>query len=125
VQCAREVIKMQKTGGIIGLIAGIFGVPTAAITLLIGGMASAFQTDGASTVVGLGWGGILFSFLCIILGAVAMGSESRVPGALLTLCAIAGAILGGTLVAVCMALAFVGGVLATMGAKKRSPLMTG
>jgi hypothetical protein len=53
-----------------------------------------------------------------------MGSESRIPGALLTLCAIAGAILGGTLVAVCMALAFVGGVLATMGAKKRT-LVTG
>jgi hypothetical protein len=127
VQCAPssdEVMKMQKTGGIIGLIAGIFGVPAAAITLLMGGMASAFQADGASTVVGLGWGGILFSFLCIIFGAVAMGSESRIPGALLTLCAIAGAILGGTLVAVCMALAFVGGVLATMGAKKRS-LVTG
>jgi hypothetical protein len=127
VQCALssdEIIKMQKTGGIIGLIAGIFGVPAAAITLVIGGMASAFQADGASTVVGLGGGGILFSFLCIIFGAVAMGSESRIPGALLTLCAIAGAILGGTLVAVCMALAFVGGVLATMGAKKRS-LVTG
>jgi len=47
-----------------------------------------------------------------------MGSESRISGALLTLCAIAGAIFGGTLVAVCMVLALVGGVLATMGAKK-------
>jgi len=82
-------------------------------------MASAFQAEGASTVVGLGWGGILFSFLCIIFGAVAMGSESKIPGALLILCAIAGAILGGTLVALCMVLALVGGVLGTISAKKR------
>ena len=111
-------MKMQKAGGIIGLIAGIFGVLAATFTLLVGGMASAFHAHGASTVVGLGWGGVLFSFLCIIFGAVAMGSESRMPGALLTLCAIAGAILGGTFVAVFMVLALVGGVLATMGAKK-------
>jgi hypothetical protein len=116
-------MKMQKTGGIIGLIAGIFGVPAAALTLLVGGMGSAFHAHGASTVVGLGWGGILFSFLCIIFGAVAIGSESRIPGALLTLCAIGGAILGGTFVAVCMVLAFVGGVLATMGSKKRAMMM--
>jgi hypothetical protein len=111
-------MKMQKSGGIIGLIVGIFGVLAAAITPLLGGMGSAFHAQGASTVVNLGWGGILFSFLCIIFGAVSMGSESRIPGALLTLCAIAGAILGGTLVAVCMVLALVGGILATMGAKK-------
>jgi hypothetical protein len=114
---------MQKTGGIIGVIAGIFGVLAAAVTLLVGGMGSAFHAHGASTVVGLGWGGILFSFLCIIFGAVAMGSESRIPGAVLTLCAIAGAILGGTFVAVCMVLALVGGILATMGARKSVPMM--
>ena len=117
-------MKMQKAGGIIGLIAGIFGVLAAVFTLLVGGMGSAFHAHGASTVVGLGWGGILFSFLCIIFAAVAMGSESKIPGALLTLCAIAGATLGGTFVAVCMVLALVGGILATMGAKK-SVLMTG
>ena len=33
-----EVMKMQKAGGIIGLIAGIFGVLAATITLLFGGM---------------------------------------------------------------------------------------
>ena len=55
---------MQKAGGIIGLIAGIFGVLAATVTLLLGGVTS------DSTVVGLGWGGILFSFLCIIFGTV-------------------------------------------------------
>ena len=110
---------MQKAGGIIGLIAGIFAVFAALITLVMGGMGKAFDAEGASTIIGLGWGGILFSFLCIIFGAVAMGSESKIPGALLTLCAIAGAVVGGTLVAIFMVLAFIGGILATVGAKKR------
>jgi hypothetical protein len=111
---------MQKAGGIIGLIAGIFGILAAVFTLFVGGMGSAFKADGASMVVGLGWGGLLFSFLCIIFGAIAMGSESKIPGALLTISAIVGAILGGTLVAVFMVLALVGGILATIGAKSRA-----
>ena len=109
---------MQKAGGIIALVAGIFGVFAAGITLMVGGMASAFEANGASTVIGLGWGGVLFSFLTIILGAVAIGAKSRIPGALLMISSVAGAILGGTLVALFMILAFIGGVLATIGVKK-------
>ncbi len=108
---------MQKAGGIIGLIAGIFGVLAAGVTLMIGGMGAAFKADNAQTVVGLGWGGVLFSFLVIVLGAIAMGAQSKVPGALLILASVAGAILGGTFVAIFMLLAFIGGLLATVGAK--------
>ncbi|WP_246661278.1 hypothetical protein [Rhizobium sp. MHM7A] len=114
-----ELKSMQKAGGIIGLIAGIFGVIAAGITLLFGGVAKAVEADGANTVVGLGWGGLLFSFIAIILGAVAMGAKSKVPGALLMLSALGGAILGGTLVAIFMVLAFAGGLLATIGTKKQ------
>lgn len=108
---------MRKAGGIIALIAGIFAVFAAGATLFIGGMGSAFEADNADTVVMLGWGGVVFSFLCIVLGAVTMGAKSKWPGILLILCAIAGAILGGTLVAVFMALALIGGVLALFGPK--------
>ncbi|SFD96205.1 hypothetical protein SAMN05660831_02694 [Thiohalospira halophila DSM 15071] len=107
---------MQKAGGIIALIAGIFGIFAAGFTLMVGGIGGAAEAEGASTVVGLGWGGVLFSFLTIILGAVAMGSVSRKPGILLIISALAGAVLGGTLVAIFMALALVGGILATIGA---------
>lgn len=109
---------MQKAGGIIALVAGIFGVLAAFFTLMVGGMASAFEAEGASTVVGLGWGGVLFSFLTIVLGAVAMGAKSRTPGALLMISSVLGAVLGGTFVALFMVLAFIGGVLATIGVKK-------
>lgn len=112
---------MQKAGGIIALVAGIFGVFAAIFTLAIGGMGAGLEAEGASTVIGLGWGGVGFSFLTIILGAVALGARGRLPGVLLMICAVAGAILGGTIVAVFMVLAFIGGLIATFGGKRQSP----
>jgi hypothetical protein len=109
---------MQKAGGIIALIAGIFGVLAAGFTLMVGGMGAAFKANGASTVVGLGWGGVLFSFVVIVLGAIAIGARSRMPGALLVLSSIGGAILGGTFVALFMVLSLIGGVIAMIGTKK-------
>ncbi|GAB9242114.1 hypothetical protein [Bradyrhizobium diazoefficiens] len=109
---------MRKAGGIIALVAGIFGVLAAGFTLLVGGVGSAFKADNAQMVVGLGWGGVVFSFIVIVLGAVAMGSNSRIPGMLLVIASIAGAILGGTFVAIFMLLAFVGGVLAAIPASR-------
>ena len=88
------------------------------MTLFLGGVAGAFNADGATTVVGLGFGGLAFSFLTIILGAVCLGTTSRGPAIFLIISSIGGAILGGTIVAVCMVLAFVGGVLAAIGAEK-------
>lgn len=109
---------MKKAGGIVALIAGVFGVGAALITLLIGGIGSAAGGEGASTVVGLGWGGVAFSFAVIVFGAIAIGAKSRVPGVLLIVCALAGAVLGGTLVAIFMVLALIGGILAVVGTKK-------
>ena len=109
---------MRKAGGNHCLIAGIFGVLAAIMTLFVGGMAGAFNADRAQLVVGLGFGGLAFSFLTIVLGAVCLGTASRGPAIFLIISSIGGAILGGTIVAVCMGLAFIGGVLAVIGADK-------
>lgn len=109
--------RMKKAGGILGIIGGVFGVFAALVTLFIGGVGGAFQASGSGTVIGLGWGGLAFAFLAIIFGAVSLGARSRTAGVLLTLSALGGAMLGGTLVAVCMVLALVGGILASLGAK--------
>ena len=101
----RREIGMRKVGGIIALTAGIFGVSAAGITLVFGGLGASFKAADADTVFGLWWGGIAFSFLAIILGVVAMRAKGWVPGALLVACAIAGALLGGPLVAIFMAFA--------------------
>lgn len=110
---------MQKAGGIIALISGIFGVLAAIFTLMVGGLGSAFEADGANTVVGLGWGGVLFSFLAIVFGAIGMSTKSRVIGILLIITAVLGAILGGTIVAIFMVLALIGGILVTIGSGKK------
>lgn len=113
---------MKKAGGIIALIAGILGIFAAFATLLVGGLGSAVEAEGAKTVVGLGWGGVLFSFLTIIFGAVCMGAKSRTPSALLVTSSILGAVMGGTMVALFMVLALVGGIIAMIGTKKPSAL---
>lgn len=109
---------MKKAGGIVAIIAGVFGVLAAGATLLVGGAGAALDGDESDTVVWLGWGGVLFSFAVIVLGAVTLGAKGRVPGILLMVCSVLGAILGGTLVAVFMVLALIGGILAVLGTKK-------
>lgn len=101
------------------LVAGIFAVGAAMVTLFIGGMGGAFNAEGADTVIGLGWGGVAFAFLTIVLGAVSISAKSRLPGILLIVCAIAGAVLGGTLVAIFMGLAAIGGILAVIPPRER------
>ncbi len=107
---------MGKAGGVIGIIAGIFGIVAAVATLLVGGIGSAFNADGANSVVGFGWGGVLFSFLAIVFGAIAI---VRPKGASigLIIVSILGAILGGTLVAICMALSLIGGIVALVASR--------
>ncbi|MBX3597012.1 MAG: hypothetical protein KF874_05500 [Rhizobiaceae bacterium] len=108
---------MRKAGGIIAIIAGIFAVLAAGFTLFVGGAAGAFQAEGADTVIMLGWGGVIFSFLTIVLGAVTLGAGSKVPAILLIFCAILGAVMGGTFVAIFMVLALIGGILGIFGNK--------
>lgn len=107
---------MGKAGGIIGIIAGVFGIIAAVVTLFVGGIGAAFEAEGATTVVGLGWGGVLFSFLVIVFGAVAI-AKPKGAGIGLVICSIAGAILGGTIVAIFMALSLIGGILCLVGSK--------
>jgi hypothetical protein len=109
---------MRRAGGIIGLISGIFGTGAAIVTLFVGGLGTAFEAEGARTVVGLRWSGLAFAFLTIVLGAVTMATESKIPAILLIASALVGAIAGGTLVAICMVLALIGGVLALFQGKK-------
>lgn len=102
---------MRKAGGIIALIAGILGFFAAIFTLFVGGVGSAFDAQDASVIVWLGWGGVFFSFAVIILGAVQIGTSNRTTSVLLILSSIAGIILGGTFVAICLALSLIGGIL--------------
>jgi hypothetical protein len=103
---------MKKAGGLIALIAGIFAVFAAGATLLLGGTGAAFEMKDADLILWLGVGGLVSSFAVIVLGALSMNARSRIPPAMLMAVAVIGAIVGGTFVAVFMALALVGALLA-------------
>lgn len=106
---------MKKAGGIVGLIAGIFGIIAGFATLFMGGLAGAFDASGSETVVELGWGGIGFSFLVIIFGAISISAKTRIAPTLLIASSLGGIVLGGTLVAIVLALGLIGGLLAMFG----------
>ncbi len=110
---------MRKAGGIVAIISGILSVFAAFITILFGGVGELIGGDGAETLTYLGIAGLGISFLVIVLGAVVFFVNSRTPGVLLMLAAIAGAIFGGTLVAVFMIPVFVGGILGLFITKPR------
>lgn len=100
---------------------GFFGIPAALFWLLFGGVGMALDADDARSVVYEGYSGLGFSILVITLGAISMGAQSRLPGALLFLSAIGGIIiLEGTPVVIFMLLALVGGLLAVIGSKGRA-----
>ena len=103
---------MRKSGGIIALIASVIAILAAIVTLSVGGIGGAFNANNADMVIFLGFGGLFFSFVGIILGAVCMNAKKKMPSILLMLSAILGAIMGGTFVAIFMILVFVGGALA-------------
>jgi|GEM_PF-2962474 len=111
---------MIKTGGILAIIAGVIGLLAGFVTLFLGGLGSAFSASGFGDVVSLGWGGILFSLLVVIYGSIAISKPK--PGATgIILSAILGIALGGTLVAILMILALVGGIMAAIGKPKDAP----
>jgi hypothetical protein len=105
---------MRKSGGIIALIAGVLSLMAATFTLIVGGVGANFNAEAGDTMILLGWGGLIVSFAIIVLGAIAMNAKTFMPGLLIIIASIFGAIYGGTLVAVLMILALVGGVLACM-----------
>lgn len=102
---------MGTAGGIIGLIGGIFAVFAALFTLFMGGIGSAFEAHGAKAIVDFGWYGLASAFLVIVFGAVTIGKSNVGAFGLLLMSAI-GVAVGGTAVAICLALSFLGGLLA-------------
>ena len=111
---------MKVGGGIIALIAALFGTIMAFITLAIGGLGGAFGGEGAETVMGLGWAGIFLSFAIIAFAVAGMFAKSKIPAIAVIILSIVTAIAGGTLVAIFMVLALTGGVLALVGVTKES-----
>ena len=117
---------MNKTAAALGIISGLLGIIAAVFTVIFGGAASAMGAQNADTMINLGWGGVVFSFLAIAFGALTF-SKLRLGGWGLIAASLFGAVLGGTFVAACMTLALLGGILAIVSARGVRPtaLLTG
>ncbi len=114
----KEVQELRKTGGIVSLIGSILAVFAAVGTLFIGGCGSALEAEGASTIIGLGWVGLILSFVLIVFSVMMISSPSTSKAIWIIVLSIAAAIFGGTFVAICMILSLVGGILAYVGSKQ-------
>ncbi len=109
---------MKTAGGIIALIAGLFGTVMAFVTLGVGGVGSAFGGEGADTVIGLGWAGVFLTFAIIVFAVITMFAKSKFPGIAIIILSLITVVAGGTLVAIFMVLSLIGGILAVVGAAK-------
>lgn len=112
---------MRVASAILGIIGGLFGIGGALFALFAGGVASAFNAEGANTVVNLGLAAIPFGILGIVGGALGM-SKPKTAGWLMLISAIggtisisAGYILGGIMLLIGAIFAFIEGKKVTKG----------
>ena len=113
---------MKKAGGIVSLIAGIFGIFASIFTIMSGGFVGALETAGETqgeAIIGMGFWGILLSFIVIVFGALALNSDSKRNGIVLMIASVLGVYYGGSFVAICMFLSLIGGLLVTLGTGKK------
>ena len=113
-----EVQELRKAGGIVSLIGSILAILAAVSTLFIGGCGGALELEGASTVVGLGWMGLILSSVLVVFSVMMISSPSTSKAIWIVVLSIVASIFVGTLVAICMVLARVGGSGAYIGSKQ-------
>ncbi|MCX5799089.1 MAG: hypothetical protein NTU90_05950 [Proteobacteria bacterium] len=75
----------------LGLIGGIIGFLAGFVAIMIGSLGSAYALTGASDIIGLGFGAIIFSIIGII-GAAIVKSKTKIAGYLMIISAIGGLI---------------------------------
>jgi hypothetical protein len=60
----------MRTGAIVlGIIAGLAGLMSAVLALMVGGLGAAVEAEGASQIIGLGWSALGLSLLLGLIGA--------------------------------------------------------
>lgn len=82
---------MRIAALILGILGGLFGLGGAVTALFAGGVAGAFNAEGADTVMNLGMAAIPFAILGIVGGSLAM-AKPRIAGWLMLISAIGGTI---------------------------------
>ncbi len=70
----------MRTGAIVlGIIAGLAGLVSAVLALMVGGVGAAFEPEGASQIIGLGWSALGLSLLGLIGAALWIAKPQLAP----------------------------------------------
>ena len=113
----RNLRTVVMLGGITAVIGGIYATLMSFITLFfgsLGGFGGSWAGIGFSPLVSLGFG-----FLTIIFGALAINARGPIPGIIVMITAVLGAIFGGLLLALFMIFPLIGGALAAAAARRQ------
>jgi hypothetical protein len=63
----------MRTGALVlGIIGGIFGIISAVLAFVVGGIGDFFDAEGAETVVGLGWSALFFCLVGLVGAGLAI-----------------------------------------------------
>lgn len=108
---------MKIAALILGIIAGLAGLVGAGVALVVGGLGSALQTSGSSTVMGGAFAALAFSILGIVGAAIALKAP-RTAGWLMIVAGVGGLIAVSLAYVVSAPLFVIGGILALVGARK-------
>lgn len=83
--------KSRTAEFVLGLLGGIFGIISGFMAMMLGGVAGAFEAEGASTVGNLGVSAIAFSILAIV-GCVIVKKHVKLGGLFMLIAGIGGII---------------------------------
>ena len=109
----------MRTGAIVlGIVAGLAGLVSAVLALIVGGVGAAVEAEGASQVIGLGWSALGFSLLGLF-GAAMSIAKPRLAALVMAVAGIAVAISISLFAVIATPLFLVGALLAFLGRRPK------
>lgn len=107
---------MRTASLVLGIIGGVFGIIAALLTLLLGGLGSAFDAAGAGSIVGRSFFAVFVGVIAIVGGALAI-RYPKVSAILQLITGVMGLLLIGLFWLFSVILLLVGALLAFLGRK--------
>jgi hypothetical protein len=114
----------MRTGALVlGIIAGVAGLISAVLALMIGGIGGAFDAKGAGQVVGLGWSALAFSLVGLVGAALSL-AKPVLAAVIMLLAGVAIAISISLFAVIATPLFLVAALLAFLGRNTRQEEIT-
>lgn len=108
------------TAMVLGIVGGVFGVLSALLALLVGGIAAGFEAEGGELVAGLGFAAIFIGVAGIVGGALAKSRPTWSAGLQLFAC-VAGFVAVSAAWLIAGPLLLLGAIFAFVGRRALSP----